>query len=178
VAPELEPRTIVVNGMSKAFCMTGWRMGYTAAPKPLIAAMQMIQDQSTSNPSSISQKAALAGLRGNVAPEIQKMVTEFRGRRDLFVRELNAMPGIKCRLPEGAFYVFPSVQGLFGKKYKGLMLESSAQVAQILLDDFQVALVPGAPFGAEGYLRLSFVTSRAVIEKGLERIRRFTGAVS
>lgn len=177
VAPELKPRTVVVNGFSKAFSMTGWRMGYAAGPKELIAGMQMIQDQSTSNASSIGQKAALAALTGPREP-IDAMVKEFRARRDLFVEGLNAIPGFRCRKPDGAFYVFPSIEGLFGKRYKGQTLHGSMQVSELLLNDFRVAAVPGQPFGAEGYIRMSFATSRQVIEKGLARLREFVAALS
>jgi aspartate aminotransferase len=176
VVPEIAARTVVVNGASKAFSMTGWRLGYAAGPKPLIAGMQTIQDQSTSNCSSITQKAALAALQGPTEP-LQQMVAEYRARRDLFVAGLNAIPGVRCRVPEGAFYVFPSIQGWFGKSYKGKRIEGSVQVSEILLEDFKVAAVPGAPFGAEGYLRMSFVTSRATLEKGLARLRELAAAL-
>jgi aspartate aminotransferase len=157
--------------------MTGWRMGYAAGPKPLIAAMQMIQDQSTSNCSSITQKAALAALQGP-SNTIEQMVAEFRIRRDLFVAGLNAIPGVKCRMPEGAFYVFPSVEGWVGKTWQGKAMAGSMAISEALLDGFKVAAVPGLPFGAEGFLRMSFVTSRANIEKGLQRLREFASALS
>lgn len=172
VAPALKERTVVVNGFSKAFSMTGWRLGYAAGPKALIAGMQNIQDQSTSNPTSIVQKAGVAALKGP-QEEIRQMVVEFKARRDLFVKALNEIPGVKCRMPEGAFYVFPNVQQLLERSYKGAPVGTSMRLSEILLDDFQVAAVPGAPFGAEGYLRLSFATSRANIEKGVERLRSF-----
>jgi len=176
VVPELADRTVVVNGASKAFAMTGWRMGYAAGPKPLIAAMQMVQDQSTSNCSSITQKAALAALQGPTEP-LEKMVAEYRVRRDLFVSGLNAIPGVTCRLPEGAFYVFPNVHGWMGKQFKGKSLDGSVAISEALLDEFKVAAVPGFPFGAEGFLRMSFVTSRANLEKGLGRLRDFAAAL-
>jgi aspartate aminotransferase len=177
VAPELVPRLVVVNGMSKAYSMTGWRLGYAAGPKPLISAMQMIQDQSTSNPTSMVQKGAVAALKGPT-DFIATMVEEFRARRELIVSGLNALEGVKCRKPEGAFYVFPDVRGLLQRSYKGAPLGTSARISEILLDDFRVAVVPGAPFGAEGYLRLSFATSREVIQKGLGRLRDFVAALS
>jgi aspartate aminotransferase len=177
VAPDLIPRLVVVNGMSKAYSMTGWRLGYAAGPKPLIAGMQMIQDQSTSNPTSIVQKAALAALKGPT-DFIGTMVEEFRARRELIVSGLNSLQGVRCRKPEGAFYVFPNMQGLLGRMYKGAPLGNSARLAEVLLDDFRVAVVPGAPFGAEGYLRMSFATSREVIQKGLGRLRDFVAALS
>lgn len=176
VAPDLFPRLVVTNGMSKAYAMTGWRLGYAAGPKPLIAAMQMIQDQSTSNAASIVQKAGVAALKG---PEdtLRAMVEEYRVRRDLFVEGLNAIPGIRCRKPEGAFYVLPNVKQLLGRTYKGRTLEDSVQLSEVLLDDFRVAAVPGTPFGAEGYIRMSFVTSREALQKGLARIRDFVSAL-
>jgi aspartate aminotransferase len=175
-APDLFERTVVINGMSKAFAMTGWRVGYTAGPQPLIDAMSLVQDQSTSNPSSISQKAAAAALRGPTQA-LREMVAEFRARRELCVSGLNAIDGVRCRSPEGAFYAFPSIRGLLGRTYKGQRLTDSMQVSGILLEDFQVAVVPGLPFGAEGYLRVSFATSRATIEKGLARIGQFVSAL-
>lgn len=177
VAPELAPRTVVVNGFSKAFSMTGWRLGYAAGPKELIASMQSIQDQSTSNPTSFAQKAAVAALEGPT-DELQKMVVEFKARRDLFVHGLNAIPGLRCPTPDGAFYVFPNVEPLIGKSFKGTAVSGSVHLSELLLEHFQLAAVPGLPFGAEGYLRLSFATSRQVIEKGLGRLREFVAQLS
>ncbi len=177
VAPDLADRTLVVNGLSKAFAMTGWRLGYAAGPKALISAMQMLQDQSTSNASSIGQKAALAALQGP-KDSIDAMAREFLARRDLFVTGLQALPGVRIRPPDGAFYVFPNVQGLLGKRHRGKLLEGSVQISEVLLDDYRLAAVPGQPFGGEGYLRLSFAASRATIEKGLSRLRDFVGGLS
>ncbi|MBX5484950.1 MAG: pyridoxal phosphate-dependent aminotransferase [Myxococcaceae bacterium] len=177
VAPMLEDRVVVINGFSKAYAMTGWRVGYAAGPKRLISGMQNIQDQSTSNPTSIAQKAAVAALTGP-KDELQKMVAEFKARRDLFVAGLNQIPGITCRMPEGAFYVFPNVKALLGRRYKGTELGDSLRLSEVLLDDFQLAAVPGAPFGAEGHLRLSFATSRQAIERGLERLGKLVSQLS
>jgi aspartate aminotransferase len=176
VAADLVPRLLVVNGMSKAFSMTGWRLGYAAGPRPLISAMQMIQDQSTSNAASFVQKAGVAALEGP-ADVVKPMVEEYRTRRDLFVKGLNALEGVRCRMPEGAFYVLPNIQALFGRRYKGQELTGSVQVSQILLDDFRVAAVPGEPFGAEGFIRMSFVTSREQLQKGLSRLGEFVSAL-
>jgi len=176
VAPDLVPRLVVINGMSKAFSMTGWRLGYAAGPKWLISGMQMIQDQSTSNAVSFVQKAALAALKGP-SDFFLPMVEEYRGRRDMVVDALNSMEGVRCRRPEGAFYVLPNVHGLLGRSYKDTPLTSSVQVSEILLNDFRVAAMPGAPFGAEGYIRMSFATSREQLRKGLERFREFVGSV-
>ncbi|GMU10144.1 pyridoxal phosphate-dependent aminotransferase [Corallococcus caeni] len=176
VAPDLVPRLLVSNGLSKSYAMTGWRLGYAAGPKALISGMQLVQDQSTSNASSITQKAALAALNGPT-DTITAMVNEYRERRDLFVAGLNAIPGIRCRLPEGAFYAMADVRGLLGKSYKGKPLTDSLQMSEALLNDFLVAAVPGDPFGAPGYIRMSFVTSREVLQKGLARLRDFAAAL-
>ncbi|MFY0567912.1 pyridoxal phosphate-dependent aminotransferase [Archangium lansingense] len=176
VAPDLVSRLVVINGMSKAFSMTGWRMGYAAGPKWLIAGMQMIQDQSTSNAASFVQKAATAALKGPQDIFIP-MVEEYRGRRDMVVDALNSMEGVRCRRPEGAFYVLPNVSGLLGRTYKGEPLTGAVQMSEILLNDFRVAAMPGTPFGVEGYIRMSFATSREQLRKGLERFREFVGSV-
>lgn len=177
VAPQLADRTLVVNGMSKAFAMTGWRLGYAAGPKPLIAAMSMVQDQSTSNASSIGQRAALAALRGPT-DTVDAMAREFLARRDLFVAGLQALPGVRLRPPDGAFYLFPSFQGLLGKRHRDHVLEGSVQLSEVLLNDYRLAAVPGLPFGGEGHLRFSFAASRATIEKGLARLRDFVGGLT
>jgi aspartate aminotransferase len=157
--------------------MTGWRLGYTAGPKELISGMQSIQDQSTSNPTSFVQRAGVVALAGP-REALDEMVKEFKARRDLFVAGLNAIDGIRCRMPEGAFYVFPNCEALIGRKYKGHRLSGSVNLSEVLLEDFQLAAVPGLPFGAEGYLRMSFATSREVIEKGLERLKKFVSQVT
>ncbi|RKH49832.1 pyridoxal phosphate-dependent aminotransferase [Corallococcus llansteffanensis] len=176
VAPDLVPRLLVSNGLSKSYAMTGWRLGYAAGPKALISGMQLVQDQSTSNASSITQKAALAALNGP-SDTITAMVNEYRERRDLFVAGLNAIDGIRCRLPEGAFYAMADVRALLGRSYKGTVLTTSLQLSEALLNDFLVAAVPGDPFGAPGYIRMSFVTSREVLQKGLKRLRDFVAAL-
>lgn len=168
-APEFASRTLVVNGFSKAFSMTGLRLGYAAGPKDLIAGMQMIQDQSTSNATSVIQKGAVAALKGPTAP-IDEMVKAFARRRVAITDGLNKIPGVKARLPDGAFYSFPDISALLGKSYKGVKVDGSMKLSEILLDEFLVAAVPGAPFGAEGFIRLSFATSDANIEKGLARL--------
>ena len=175
-APALAERALVVNGMSKAFAMTGWRMGYAAGPKPLIAAMQMIQDQQTSNVSSITQRAALAALTGPRAP-VDAMVAEFHARRDLFYAGLEALPGVRCPKPEGAFYAFPDVSSWIGKRWRGTTLDSANAISERLLEDLLVAAVPGEPFGAPGHLRFSFAASRSILEKGLQRLRDFAAGL-
>ncbi len=177
VAPYLAPRTLVVNGFSKAFSMTGLRLGYAAGPKALIAGMQLIQDQSTSNATSVIQKGALAALKGPTAP-IDEMVAAFARRRELMTQGLNRIPGVTCRLPDGAFYCFADIGQLIGKLYKGAPVTGSVQLSEILLEDFLLAAVPGEPFGAEGFIRLSFATSDANIEKGLARLGDFVSKLS
>lgn len=171
LSPELKNKTIVVNGVSKAYSMTGWRIGYAAGPKEVIEAMSMVQSQSTSNPTSISQKAAAAALHGG-ASFIQTMVAEFDKRRIFIVERLNRMPGIRCSKPAGSFYVFPNVKGLLGKAYQQHKINSSSQLASFLLEEGGVSTIPGEAFGAAGYLRLSYAVSKEVLTKGLDKIEK------
>jgi len=168
---EIKDLTIVVNGVSKSHAMTGWRIGYAAGPKDVLSAMANIQSQSTSNPCSISQKAAVEALRG---PQdfIATMNVEFDKRRRFMVERLNAMKGVTCLMPVGAFYAFPDVSRLFGKSVNGKTIKGSADLAAYLLEDAQVALVSGDAFGAEAYIRLSYATSMENIQKGLDRIEK------
>ena len=168
---EIKDLTIVVNGVSKSHAMTGWRIGYAAGPKDVLSAMANIQSQSTSNPCSISQKAAVEALRG---PQdfIAVMNVEFDKRRRTMVERLNAMKGVTCLMPVGAFYAFPDVSRLFGKSVNGKTIKGSADLAAYLLEDAQVALVSGDAFGAEAYIRLSYATSMENIQKGLDRIEK------
>ncbi len=169
LGPEIAARTVVVNGVSKAFAMTGWRIGYAAGPKDLITAMANIQSQSTSNPTSISQKAAVAALR---SPEdfTARMVTEFDRRRRLMVERLNKMPGVSCRMPTGAFYTFPNVQGVLGRRHRSGQISSPSDLARYLLEQAQIAVVPGEPFGAPAHIRLTYATGMDVIARGLDRM--------
>ena len=170
-------RTIISNGVSKAYSMTGWRIGYTVGQKEIIAAISNIQSQSTSNPTSISQYAALAALTG---PQdfISMMVGEFQKRRDFLVRELTSIPGVTCYNPRGAFYVFPNFNALLGKRFNERTIDSSAALTELLLEEFHTAVVPGAEFGKEGYLRLSFATSMDVIKTGAERIQKAAASLA
>lgn len=170
-------RTIISNGVSKAYSMTGWRIGYTVGQKEIIAAISNIQSQSTSNPTSISQYAALAALTG---PQdfISMMVGEFQKRRDFLVRELTSIPGVTCYSPRGAFYVFPNFNALLGKRFNERTIDSTAALTELLLEEFHTAVVPGAEFGKEGYLRLSFATSMDVIKKGAERIQKAVASLA
>ncbi|GAB1402091.1 pyridoxal phosphate-dependent aminotransferase [Elusimicrobiota bacterium] len=167
VSPEVKARTLVVNGVSKSFAMTGWRIGYTAGPKEIVAAMTNIQSQSTSNPTSIALKAATEALNGpKEALEIMRV--EFEKRRNYIVERLNKIDGINCLTPEGAFYVFPNVSKLLGKQYNGKMINTDSELATYLLEQAQIAVVPGSAFGAPGYIRLSYATSMEKIKKGID----------
>ena len=169
LGPEVAARTVIINGVSKAYAMTGWRIGYAAGPKDLLTAMANIQSQSTSNPCSISQKAAVAALRlGD--PFTVTMVTEFDRRRRVMVDRLNRMPGVTCRMPTGAFYAFPNVSGVLSRRWNDQPIGSASNLASYLLKEAQVALVPGEPFGSDQHIRLSYATSMEAIERGLTRI--------
>jgi aspartate aminotransferase len=170
LGPEIKKLTIVVNGVSKSHAMTGWRIGYAAGPKDVITAMSNIQSQSTSNPASISQKAAVEALRG---PQdfIGTMNVEFDKRRRYMVDRLNKMNGVSCLMPVGAFYAFPKISSSFGRRTtSGKTIRNSADLAVYLLEDAKVALVSGDAFGAKDYIRLSYATSMENIVKGMDRI--------
>ncbi|MEN6623357.1 MAG: pyridoxal phosphate-dependent aminotransferase [Smithella sp.] len=168
--PKIKDRTIVVNGVSKAYAMTGWRIGYAAGPEQIIAAISKIQSQNTSNPASISQKAAVEALNGD-QNVVTRMVAEFRQRRDIIVKLLNDIEGIKCMSPEGAFYVFPNVSGIYGRSFQGTKITNSTELINYLLDEANVATIPGAAFGNDSHIRLSYATSLKNIEEGLKRIK-------
>ncbi|MBF8272892.1 MAG: L-aspartate aminotransferase apoenzyme [Magnetococcales bacterium] len=172
VAPFLKDRTILLNGVSKTYSMTGWRIGYAAGPRDAIKAIAKIQEQSTSCATSIAQKAAAAAISGDQSC-VQPMIQAFRERRDFIVHALNAIPGIHCNKPEGAFYVFPSVAGLMGKKTpKGKLIQNSADLADHLLNDHEVALVPGSAFGKDPFVRISFAISMDDIKTAMTRIEQ------
>lgn len=175
--PRIKEQAIVVNGVSKSYSMTGWRIGYAAGPKPVITAMTNIQSQSTSNPTSIAQKASLEALNG---PQdfIQTMVKEFDLRRTYLVDRLNALPGVSCFKPSGAFYVFPNFSGVFGRKAGGTVISDSTTLSQYLLESVNVAVVPGIAFGADENIRLSYATSFENIQKGLDRIQKALDALT
>jgi aspartate aminotransferase len=177
ISPEIKALTLIVHGVSKSHSMTGWRIGYVVGDKKVISAISDLQSHSTSNPASMAQKAAVEALNGP-QDSVAMMVSEFRKRRDYVVGRLNAIPGIRCAVPEGAFYVFPNIGGLLGKSYKGQIISNSAQLAQVLLTEAGVALVPGNAFGAENNLRISYATSMARIEAGMSRIESFVQALA
>ncbi|UCD35754.1 MAG: pyridoxal phosphate-dependent aminotransferase [Nitrospiraceae bacterium] len=171
---EAKQRTIVVNGLSKSHAMTGWRIGFTAGPRDITKAMTNIQSQSTSNPTSISQKAAVEALRG---PQefIGTMLAEFDRRRTYMVDRLNWIDGVTCKTPVGAFYAFPNVSSYFGRAYKGRVIGNSLELSTYLLEEAKVALVPGSAFGDDKYIRLSYATSMESITRGLDRIEEALG---
>lgn len=170
LSPELKRKTIVVNGVSKAYAMTGWRIGYAAGPKEIIDAMGTVQSQSTSNPTSISQKAAAAALQGS-DEFIKTMVAEFDQRRLFVVERLNQIRRIRCPRPVGSFYVFPNIKGLIGTGYKGYQIKGSTDLASFLLEEGGISTIPGEAFGAEGYLRLSYAVSKEVLSEGVEKLK-------
>ena len=172
VAPDLKDRILTVNGVSKSYCMTGWRIGYAAGPSLLIKAMIKIQGQSTSNPSSISQYAALAGISGS-KEFLDPCLNAFDERRHYVVDKLNSIDGISCILPEGAFYAYPNVSGLIGKKTQnGKILNNDAEIVEWLLESAEVAAVPGVAFGLEPYFRVSYATSLEVLKEAMNRIEK------
>jgi len=171
--PKLKDRTLTMNGVSKSYAMTGWRIGYAAGPKDIIKAIGKIQSQSTSNPSSVSQAAAVEALNGN-QNFIQERSDAFKERRDFVVKNLNKIDGINCLNPDGAFYVFPSCKDLLGKKDKrGNKLKTDTDFVQSLLENSGVAVVQGSAFGLEGFFRISYATSMENLKKALEKISTF-----
>ena len=172
VAPDLKDRILTVNGVSKSYCMTGWRIGYAAGPSLLIKAMIKIQGQSTSNPSSISQYAALAGISGT-KEFLDPCLNAFDVRRHHVVNKLNSIEGISCILPEGAFYAYPNVSGLIGKKTQNeKILNNDTEIVEWLLESAEVAAVPGVAFGLEPYFRVSYATSLEVLKEAMNRIEK------
>jgi aspartate aminotransferase len=169
--PGLAEHTITISGVSKSYAMTGWRMGWALGPVPVVKAMANIQSQETSNPSSISQYAALAALEGEQEC-VEKMRREFENRRELVCRRLNAMPGIQCPIPGGAFYSFFNVSKYFGRTLGGKKITDSAGFCQAALEVAHVNMVPGSAFGAEGFVRLSFAASREQLNGGLDRLEQ------
>jgi aspartate aminotransferase len=177
LGPEVAAQTVVINGVSKAYAMTGWRIGYAAGPKDLLTAMASIQSQSTSNPCSVSQKAAVAALKLG-GPFTEKMVIEFDRRRRFMVDALNRIPGVSCQMPSGAFYAFPNISGVLGRQGPLGPIASPQQLANHLLTEAHVAVVPGEPFGSRDHIRLSYATSMEMIQKGLDRLAKALGRLS
>jgi aspartate aminotransferase len=168
---EVKAKTIIINGVSKSYAMTGWRIGYAAGPEDIISGMGKIQEHSTSNPNSIAQKASVEALNGR-QDTIEEMRREFDERRKYMVEKLNKIKGVSCLKPSGAFYAFPNVSKILekGVKYNGKRIINSFDLADFILKEAEVALIPGSAFEAEGYLRLSYATSREDVKEGLDRI--------
>ena len=177
ISAESKARTFIVNAVSKTYGMTGWRLGYLAGPKEVIAAAESVQGHATGNPSTAAQFAALSALTGDQGM-VSEMVAEYDRRRQTAVGLLGGIPGFECPLPDGAFYAFPKVAGVLPRRWKGKPIGSSLRLAQVLLEEAHVAVVPGSAFGTEGYLRLSYATSLGQIEKGIGRIRNFVEGLS
>ncbi len=168
--PEFKPYTILVNGVSKSFAMTGWRIGYLAAEKSIIDGAAKIQSQTTSNASSISQKASLAAISGGIEV-LKPMFVEFKKRRDYVFSEMSKMPYVNLKEPGGAFYVFPDLSPIIGKTYNGKKLESINQFCEILISDFRLACVPGDAFGTPFSVRMSYATSMEVLKEAMSQFR-------
>ena len=170
-------KVITVNGVSKTYAMTGWRIGYAAGPREVISAAVKLQSNLASGPNSIAQKAALEALTGS-QDSVEEMREAFDARRRTIVEGLNAIPGIRCEMPKGAFYAFADCRGLLGKTYGGRKVTDSASLCEALIEQVHVACVPGVAFGSEGYVRFSYATSEETIRKGLERLAEFAGSAS
>ncbi len=169
LSPQLKERTVVINGVSKAYAMTGWRIGYAAAPLEIAKAMTNLQSHATSNPNSIAQAASVAALNGTQQP-VDEMRAEFVKRRDYMYQRLLNIPGISCPKPGGAFYLFPNVSAYFGKSYQGRIINSGTDLADVLLDAVQVAVVPGVAFGDDNFIRFSYATDMQTITEALDRM--------
>ena len=178
VAPDLQSRVVTLNGVSKSYCMTGWRIGYCTAPPELVKAMAKVQSQSTSSPNSMAQWAAIAALDGPI-DFIAENCRAFAARRQLLCDALNAMPGVSCAAPDGAFYVYPSISGLIGKKQPdGQVIETDTDFVRYLLEAGEVAVVPGIAFGLSPYFRISYAASDEVLTEAMARISRVVDRLS
>ena len=170
LSQDAKERTILVNGVSKTYSMTGWRIGYAAGNSSVISAMNNLSGQSTSNPTSISQKAAIEAFSGN-QDKVGEMLVEFGTRKDYISSFLNNIIGVKCYVPMGAFYVFPDISYYFGKKFRGKTISNSIELTDFLLDEGKVAVVPGIEFGSDNHIRISYATSMKDIIEGTKRIK-------
>lgn len=172
VSQDAYERTVVVNGVSKAYAMTGWRIGYLAGPEPLVKMMSSLQSHTTSNPCSISQYASLEAIAGDQS-FVREMKKEFESRRDLTVELISQIPDVSCIRPEGAFYVMMDIHSLLGRRHKGSQINTALEFSDRLLSEKLTAVVPGEGFGIEGFIRLSYATSKENIQNGMQRIREF-----
>ncbi|MDE2571176.1 MAG: pyridoxal phosphate-dependent aminotransferase, partial [bacterium] len=177
LSPEVAARTVLIDGVSKTFAMTGWRIGWTACDTALAKSFAVMQGQTTSGATAVSQRAALAGLRMERTP-VEAMVSEYAKRREYGVERLRAIPGITCVKPAGAFYFFPNVAGLLGRSHRGMAIDSSAALARLLLESEGLALVSGEGFGAPEYLRISYAASMESLREGFDRLERFVRALT
>ncbi|MBI1808021.1 MAG: pyridoxal phosphate-dependent aminotransferase [Ignavibacteria bacterium] len=166
----IRDQVITVNGVSKAFAMTGWRIGYLGGAKPVVDAAAKVQSQVTSNATSIAQRAAAAALSAPTK-DVDEMVTEFKRRRDFAVEQISKIPGIELKEPKGAFYLFPSLQSFVGKRWNGKMIRDDMDIAQFLLSEEHLAVVPGSPFGAKNHIRLSYACSMKTLQQAMERLK-------
>ncbi|MEW6457545.1 MAG: pyridoxal phosphate-dependent aminotransferase [Bacillota bacterium] len=176
LGPEIKERTVLINGVSKAYAITGWRLGYAAMPQAVARGMTRLQGHSTSNACSISQAAAIAALSGTQEPTA-RMVAEFAVRRTYMLERLAAIPGVSCFRPGGAFYLFPDVRAFWGAAYRGRPVTNATELAALLLDEVQVAVVPGIGFGDDNYIRLSYATDMETIREGMDRLAGLLGAL-
>ena len=175
--PGLADTCVIVNGVAKTYAMTGWRVGWLIGPADVIKAATNLQSHATSNVSNVAQAAAIAAVSGDLAA-VDEMKVAFDRRRQLIVAMLNEIDGVECPTPEGAFYVYPSVKALIGKTLRGKTIGSSAELANIILDEAEVAVVPGEAFGTPGYLRLSYALSDADITEGVTRMHKLLSEAS
>ncbi|WP_026123310.1 pyridoxal phosphate-dependent aminotransferase [Nocardiopsis chromatogenes] len=175
--PELADRTVVVNGVAKTYAMTGWRVGWVVGPKDVVKAASNLQSHATSNVANVSQAAALAAVSGDLSA-VAEMREAFDRRRRTIVRMLNDIPGVVCPEPQGAFYAYPSVKGLLGKEIRGKRPQDSSELAQLILEQAEVAVVPGEAFGTPGYLRLSYALGDADLAEGVGRMQKLLGEAS
>ena len=174
LVPGMADTTIIINGVAKTYAMTGWRVGWMIGPKDVIKAATNLQSHLTSNVSNISQRAAIAALTGDLSA-VHEMGVAFDRRRKLMVKMLNEIPGVSCPTPTGAFYVYPSVKGILGKEIRGKRPQTSAELATLILEEVEVAAVPGEAFGPSGYLRFSYATSDEDIVEGITRVAKLLG---
>lgn len=174
VVPELADKCVVVNGVAKTYAMTGWRVGWVIGPKDVVKAATNLQSHATSNVSNVAQVAALAAVSGDLEA-VAEMRVAFDRRRQTIVRMLNEIPGVLCPEPEGAFYAYPSVKGLLGKEIRGKRPADSAELAALILDEAEVAVVPGEAFGTPGYLRLSYALGDEDLVEGVSRLQKLLG---
>ena len=171
LCPELADHTVVVNGVAKTYAMTGWRVGWVIGPKDIVKAATNLQSHATSNVANVSQRAAIAALEGDLTA-VDEMKVAFDRRRKTIVSMLNEIDGVYCPTPGGAFYAYPSVKGLLGKEYDGRVIDTSAELAEYILDKAEVAIVPGEAFGSPGYLRLSYALGDDDIVEGITRLQK------